>query len=45
MQVTADNPVSPSGNWNNHDVLVNQTGSANFIPLPALKDVNLRLQN
>ena len=29
VQVTADNPPNSSGNWNNHDVLVNQTVSMN----------------
>jgi hypothetical protein len=29
VQVTADQIPSASGNWNNHDVLVNQTASAN----------------
>lgn len=29
VQVTADQKPSSTGNWNSHDVLVNQTGSAN----------------
>jgi hypothetical protein len=29
VQVTADPVPSPNGNWNNHDVLVNQSASAN----------------
>jgi hypothetical protein len=29
VQVTADPFPSPNGNWNNHDILANQTASAN----------------
>jgi hypothetical protein len=29
LQVTGDAKPSANGNWNNHDVLSNQTGSAN----------------
>jgi hypothetical protein len=29
VQVTADQKPTSTGNWNSHDVLVNQTGSAN----------------
>lgn len=29
VQITADPVPSAGGNWNNHDVLVNQTASAN----------------
>lgn len=29
VQVTADQIPSVNGNWNNHDILVNQTASAN----------------
>lgn len=29
VQVTADQVPSASGNWNNHDILLNQTASAN----------------
>jgi hypothetical protein len=31
VQVTGDNPINLSGggNWNNHDTLINETGSAN----------------
>jgi hypothetical protein len=29
VQVTADQQPSTNGNWNNHDTLVNLTGSAN----------------
>jgi hypothetical protein len=29
VQVTADQKPTAGGNWNNHDILVSQTGSAN----------------